>query len=133
VKRLAIIACGSRNWVDEAAVFRSLDVMRERRLDLVIHGASRGADLIACEWARLCNVQRLALPAQWDRDGKSAGPIRNAAMLTILQQLESFGYDIEVHGWPLGESRGTRHMMKIASDAGVTVVSHALGARSAVA
>lgn len=62
---------------------RALDLLHERRrITLVIHGAARGADTLAANWAASRGVEAKAYPADWDRHGKAAGHIRNAAMLT---------------------------------------------------
>ncbi len=44
-------------------------------------GGARGADRLARVWAQLGGIEVETHPAQWERDGKAAGPIRNRAML----------------------------------------------------
>lgn len=48
--------------------------------DSIIHGAAKGADHIAdiCAFGKWLSTP---YPADWNRDGKAAGPIRNARML----------------------------------------------------
>lgn len=49
---MRIIVCGGRDYVDQAAAFNALDrAHQHRRIDLVIHGAARGADTLAGAWA----------------------------------------------------------------------------------
>lgn len=116
----AVIVTGSRLWKDADAVYQALD---RSDPDIVIHGACpSGAD----EYADRCfdTVSLIPMPAQWDRDGKSAGPKRNQQMLNVLLSLRDCGYTVEVLAFPLGESRGTRGMMLMAEAAGVAVTNY---------
>jgi hypothetical protein len=80
----------------------------------LIHGAAQGADTLAYEWALNTDCSVVGFPADWATHGKSAGPIRNKAML-------DFGPDLVVAfvDKPLHESRGTNNMVTIARQAGV--------------
>ena len=51
-------------------------------------------------------------PADWENNGRAAGPIRNRQMAEIANALIAF---------PLGESRGTRNMIKLAQEKGLLV------------
>lgn len=46
----------------------------------IVHGAARGADLLAAHVAEELGYEVEAHPAQWDLHGRSAGFIRNEAM-----------------------------------------------------
>jgi len=46
----------------------------------LICGMARGADEAGYRWAKARNVPIIERPANWDRHGKMAGHIRNAAM-----------------------------------------------------
>lgn len=80
---------------------------------MIITGAQRikvksftfGADFMAEEWARARAVPYVGHPAQWDKYGDAAGPIRNAEMqdLWMPQRIIAF---------PGG--KGTYHMVSIA-------------------
>lgn len=69
------------------ALRRALDYLNERveRVDVLIHGAASGADTVAKEWAEDRAVMDDPHPADWDRYGKRAGPIRNADMVADLK------------------------------------------------
>ena len=54
-------------------------------------------------------------PAQWERYGKRAGPIRNAAMAKYA--------DYGVALWD-GESRGTAHMIRLMADRVFVALCH---------
>jgi hypothetical protein len=47
----------------------------------IIHGGARGADHMAGLWARKHDINMKQYPADWDKHGNAAGPIRNAQML----------------------------------------------------
>lgn len=55
--------------------------------NLLVHGdcqprrGSRGVDWLADQWARQEGIERDAMPADWDRYGLKAGPVRNGEML----------------------------------------------------
>lgn len=83
---------------------------------VLVHGAATGADTMAGKIAKELGWQVEEYPADWNKHGKAAGPIRN-------QQMVDLGADICL-AFPLGESRGTRHCMKAAERAGIKVVNH---------
>jgi len=112
-----VLACGSRTFEDQAKVWKALDDLLNLSLTgvTIIHGAARGADSLAAEWAgsRRCPVE--AFPADWKKYGKRAGYVRNRQMLDegnpdlVLAFVDK----------PLHESRGTKMMVDIARMAGV--------------
>jgi hypothetical protein len=79
---------------------------------LIIHGKAKGADSLAEQWAIANNIEQLGFPAQWNKYGKAAGPLRN------VQMLEEGKPDLVI-AFPGGT--GTAMMCKIASAAGVEV------------
>jgi hypothetical protein len=78
-----ILVTGSRAWSDRAQVEWALGVAFGLwRPIVVVHGACpTGADRFAAEWAQRAGVEVEAWPADWDRHGRAAGPIRNAQMV----------------------------------------------------
>lgn len=88
---MVIIACGGRDFAGDAAkrdVCRALDRLNEAKgVDLVIHGAARGADSLASWWASSRQVQQEAFEVtsdDWNMYGKAAGHLRNTRMLDFL-------------------------------------------------
>lgn len=81
---LRLLVCGSRTWVDARRIGVEVATLAP---SVLIHGAAAGADTLAAaeavRWAlafdRSFGVE--SFPADWQRDGKGAGPIRNARML----------------------------------------------------
>lgn len=114
MKRLLIT--GSRNWRDRQTIRDALaQAWRDLRPGpiVLVHGAARGADTIAADiWTR-GGLPVEAHPADWNRDGLRAGPIRNQAMIDLGAHL--------CLAFPLGESKGTRHCISRARIAGIPV------------
>ena len=106
----AVIVCGGRAYTGKAAVFAVLDSCQPT--GLLVHGAARGVDSLADAWATARSVPVRRFPAPWAREGNSAGPLRNAAMLSATQPAA-------VIAFPGG--KGTRDMVQRARAAGVPV------------
>ena len=111
---------GSRIFNDAYIMNLALDgFCEEREVDkktlTLVHGGAKGADSLASLWANKNKVEVEIWYPDWDTYGRAAGIVRNKDML------ES-GVDIVI-AFPRGEARGTRHMMKIAREAGVEVVA----------
>lgn len=82
---ITIIVCGGRHFNDEKFVFSSLNkVNRKYGISLLIHGGASGADLIAEKWAIENGIKFQSYPADWEKYGRAAGPIRNREMLKAL-------------------------------------------------
>lgn len=105
-----VIARGNREVLTLFWELDSLD--QERRVTRLISGGARGADSLAELWARSRLIPIDLFPANWNRDGKAAGPIRNRRML------EEGRPDLVV-AFPGGS--GTANMVRIATAAGVPV------------
>lgn len=117
---MKVIVCGSRAWNSEwcrTLVYNELDRLarQSREAIVVIHGACpKGADRFASEWvSRPSNGEEVTYPADWDNHGKKAGFIRNQAMADD-------GADLVLAFWD-GSSKGTEHMIKVATQAGILV------------
>lgn len=74
----------------------------------VVSGGARGADTYGERWTD--KVKRF--PADWDKHGRAAGPIRNQAMAEYADAL--------IAVWD-GESKGTRDMISRARARGLKV------------
>ncbi len=100
------LVCGGRDFDNAELVDRALSFLRNKHPDFtLVHGACRGADLLAAGWAKRNGITDEPHPADWSL-GRKAGPLRNKAML------ES-GID-GVIAFPGG--RGTQNMLQIARD-----------------
>jgi len=115
----AAIFTGSREWVDLEPVALELPLW-----DVVIHGdCPKGLDAVVAGMRQDYDTL-IPMPAQWDKHGRAAGPKRNAEMLKVLLALRECGYEVSVQAFPLGVSKGTRGMMRLAETSGVAVEVH---------
>ena len=73
-----VLVCGGRDYNDRETVRRTLDRIKPAE---IIHGAARGADTLAGEYARDRDIPCRSFPADWQKNGRSAGFIRNRQML----------------------------------------------------
>lgn len=109
-----VLVCGGRDYDDRDQLFWVLDAAHHANpIILLIHGAARGADQLAADWALERGVLCNAYPADWDAHGKAAGPIRNKKMLDA-------GKPHMVIAFPGG--KGTANMIQQAEAAGFSVV-----------
>lgn len=78
----------------------------------IISGGARGVDSLG-EWYGQCfGIPVYVMPAEWDKYGKAAGPIRNEQMAKEADAL--------IAVWD-GKSQGTRHMIRCAKEEGLEV------------
>ena len=110
-----VIVCGGRDWPDQSAVdFELGQLLKIDPHFVVIHGnCPTGADRFAEEWTDANHITTFAYPADWENEGRAAGPKRNERMVAA-------GADLCLAFWD-GESRGTAHMIKCATRAGIPV------------
>ena len=111
-----ILVCGSRTWSDMEALRTVLDPRPDDGV-VLIHGGARGADRLAGEYAAGRGWPVEVYPADWNRHGKAAGPIRNKQMLDEGHPTEVIAFTDK----PLYESRGTADMVRRATRAGIPV------------
>jgi YspA, cpYpsA-related SLOG family len=82
ITQVKIIITGGRDFTDKEFIFRTLDnIHLKTSISSLIHGDSTGVDKIAEGWAKSRSIPVAAFPADWDKYGKKAGPIRNRIML----------------------------------------------------
>ena len=74
-----VLVCGGREYANRRRVHKILFKILPKRL---AQGGARGADAHAREWAEALSVPCDTFAADWERNGKAAGPIRNVRMLT---------------------------------------------------
>ena len=112
---MIVLVCGGRDYQDRDALERTMVRLAEIHgpFTQVIHGGARGADRLAGEWGIRHRILVRQFPAQWDKNGKKAGPIRN-------QQMLDEGKPDLVIAFPGGS--GTADMVRRARAAGVEVL-----------
>jgi hypothetical protein len=112
VKRERVLITGSRHWTDGDSILR---VLMAHPGAIVIHGGCpTGADQIADDAAWALSMAVLVFHADWKRYGRPAGPRRN-------QQMIDEGKPTVAYAFPLGESTGTRDMIRRLRAAGIPV------------
>jgi len=123
---MKVLICGSRTFdrpeLVETFLFGTQWMLPETEKLVVIEGGCPhgGADAHAESWARRQNhVELVHMPADWDRHGRSAGPIRNQQMLDNNRPVDLVVAFVDK---PLAESRGTADMVRRARKAGVRTV-----------
>jgi hypothetical protein len=133
---MRILVCGGRDFNNKSLMFETLDKLCKDNDwyyggDLsgepnylpnvfIISGKAKGADTLAIDWAIINFCGFKEYPAQWDKYGPKAGPIRNQ------QMLDEGKPDLVVafHGKPREDGRrtGTQDMVSRAKKAGVKVI-----------
>lgn len=112
---MKILICGSRDYDDPLKILASLSPRFLSGETTVIHGDAQGADRIAGHVAKSLGMSVIAVPAEWDKYGRSAGPIRNRKMLDMGPELVlAFHPDIE-------NSKGTKDCVGEARRRGIKV------------
>ena len=82
-RSLVIAAGGGRDlaWPHQRVAAELLARSGGRPVHLVLHGGARGADAAIGRAAHQLGWSSLVMPAQWQRHGRAAGPIRNRELL----------------------------------------------------
>lgn len=70
---------------------------------IILTGGARGVDALAAQIGRRYGFDVRIYPAEWDRYGRAAGPMRNARLVADADSLLAF--------WD-GESAGTQNAIK---------------------
>lgn len=112
-----IFVCGGRDYDDYETVKYVLNtIVLKRGLPptVVVHGDATGADLLGKLWAIEFGFKHDPYPAEWNKYGKAAGPIRNNIMANILLKSSQNNFDIEAICFPGG--RGTKNMKQQLKD-----------------
>ena len=82
-RSLVIAAGGGRDlaWPQQRIAAELLARTGGRPVHLLLHGGARGADAAIGRAAHQLGWASLVMPAQWQRHGRAAGPIRNRELL----------------------------------------------------
>lgn len=114
---MRVLVCGDRNWSNPVSLWHTLDSAHaEHPITCIIEGEAAGADVLGRGWGLQKGIQVLPFPAQWDKYGKSAGPIRNRQMIDEGKPDIVFAFHPDIRA-----SKGTRDMVNAAKHAGIPV------------
>ncbi len=108
------LVCGGRAFEDYAMFEAAMsDLLALRGCPWrIVHGDATGVDTMAGEWGKRKAIYVVPCPADWNKHGKAAGPVRNQEML------DKFKPQLVV-AFPGG--RGTADMVRRAREVGVDV------------
>ena len=99
---LKVIIAGSRDIRDYSLVFSILEKIMSLTIEEVVSGCANGVDSLGERWAEENNIPVKHFPADWDKHGKAAGPIRNCQMAAYADAA------VVIHNG----SRGSKHMIE---------------------
>lgn len=100
---MKVIIAGGRNVQDlDHVIYALKEYGKIHLITQVVSGMARGVDSLAVRWAGWFNIPVMPFPANWDKHGRAAGPIRNLEMAEYADEL--------VAVWD-GKSRGTKNMI----------------------
>jgi SLOG family YspA-like protein len=115
---MRVLVCGSRHFTNYVEMRKILCTMFDPDDTVtLIHGNARGADQLseqALTGYFRGGFEVLRFPADWNKHGKAAGPIRNKQMLDE-------GKPDLVVAFLAENSRGTKNMIEQATKAGIPV------------
>ncbi len=108
-----VIVAGSRTISDMEWVHSHLSrILANTEPGEIVSGGATGPDTFGEWWAEATGWDTTIFLAEWDKYGRSAGYKRNKVMAEYSTHLIAF-YD--------GTSKGTRHMIDLAKQAGLEV------------
>jgi len=104
---MKVIIAGSRDFDNYVLLSHICDTVLPKGIDYeIVSGGARGADHLGEVYAWECDYKKTVFPADWDKNGKAAGYIRNEEMAKYADALIAF--------WD-GKSKGTKHMIDLAN------------------
>lgn len=108
------ILAGSRAITDMTPLY---DAIRASGFEIteVVCGEARGVDTLGRWWTQHNNIPVASFPADWNRDGRKAGFLRNLKMARYAEAL--------IAVWD-GKSVGTAHMIGAARAQGLKIYVH---------
>jgi hypothetical protein len=129
---LYLLVTGSRTWDDDAYIWSQLSKLYLQHGSIELHHGmcpEGGADLIADAWGNAfffqgADVAVVRHPMDRHQFGKTAGPIRNTAMVNIFKGFINQGKNVACHAFHRNNSRGTSDCAYKALTAGIPVVTH---------
>lgn len=105
---MRVLVTGSRDWTHAGSVRTALETVYAPGA-ILCHGAARGLDTLAARIGAELGYIIEAHPADWEAQGKRAGVLRNAHMVSLGANY--------CFGFPLASSIGTWDCVKRAKAA----------------
>ncbi len=119
MNQLKLLICGDREW---NVLHKITDVIESYSPDLIIHGAAKGADLLAEAAAKVLEIDYIGVPAKWHTGTgprKAQGHIRNNRMFKLYEPDVVIGFHENIEA-----SKGTKYMLNISVKAGKPTFLH---------
>ena len=113
---MKVLVTGDRNWQDASLIYNAL---LKGCATSIVHGGARGADILSGNAAYALSITAKVYPAQWDKYGRAAGPIRNRKQFDDEQPDIVYAFHNDISA-----SRGTRDMVEYALSQGCDVLLH---------
>jgi len=107
--KLKLAVVGSRTFND---ILTAHEIISSFDPSIIISGGAKGADSFAQNYAELNAIKCIIHLPDWNKYGKRAGFLRNELIVRDCNHLLAF--------WD-GTSRGTKHSIDLATDAGIPV------------
>lgn len=79
MRRIAVT--GGRNFMNFLIIRKAFQEINLNENDTIVHGGCSGCDQLCAEVAKEFKAKTEEYPADWNKYGKAAGPIRNEKML----------------------------------------------------
>lgn len=108
-RNMRVIIAGGRDFADYDLLYRKMVSILKDQLPVnveIVSGGANGADKLGERWAESLAFPVKRFPADWNKHGKSAGPIRNEEMAKYATHCVVF--------WD-GKSRGSKNMIDTAA------------------
>lgn len=113
-----VLVCGDRNWNNGQLIREKLaEIMAGPGIEVLIEGEARGADIMSRQAAESLGIPQgsiLRFPADWNKNGKAAGPIRNRKQLNDGKPDLGLAFHND-----LANSKGTKDMVRLLLKAGI--------------
>ena len=111
---MKVIIAGSRNFKEYQKLKTECNyfLQGQKNITIVSGDHYKGADKLGIQYANEKGFKLIKFPAEWNKFGKAAGPIRNKEMAVFADVLIAF--------WD-GRSRGTQNMIRLANQKGLRI------------
>ncbi len=108
-----LLVVGSRSLTMYSLIESYLDRLVQEKLQgfniVVVSGGAKGVDTLAERWADNRGYNKIIMPADWEKEGKSAGFRRNVRMHQFIAEKE---HKLVIAFWD-GISKGTAHNFEL--------------------